>query len=312
MAFVRRVGRSPCPVGRRGFDYCEEGQGSRDGLALIHQLKGNWLYMSTDSEWEKWGRTDPYFGVLTNPKFRKENITDVGREEFFVSGEAAVDYVLRRCGEFFGPDFAPLRVLDYGCGVGRLVIPFSRRADEVVGLDVSRSMLSEAADNCQRYGVDNVTLSRADDSLSLLQGGFDLIHSFIVFQHVPVNRGREVIKSLLRHLNSGGVCALQVTYAKSMFGNSFGLPRGLGSRIRSSAWVRRARRWVRRVARMCGNRDDPRQRHRSTDPEMQMNSYNLNEILFLVQSLGVKTVHADFTDHSGNMGVYLFFRMGGG
>lgn len=63
---------------------------------------------------------------------------------------------------------------------------------------------------------------------------------------------------------------------------------------------------------MCGNRDDPRQRHRSTDPEMQMNSYNLNEILFLIQSLGVKTVHADFTDHSGNMGVYLFFRKGEG
>lgn len=136
----------------------------------MHQLMGNWLYMSTDSEWEKWGRTDPYFGVLTNPKFRKENITDVGRDEFFIPGEAAVDYVLRRCGEFLRADFAPLRVLDYGCGVGRLVIPFSRGADEVVGLDISKSMLSEAADNCQRYGVDNVRLSRADDSLSLLEG----------------------------------------------------------------------------------------------------------------------------------------------
>lgn len=31
MAFVRRVGRSPCSVRRRGFDYWEEGQGSRDG-----------------------------------------------------------------------------------------------------------------------------------------------------------------------------------------------------------------------------------------------------------------------------------------
>ena len=33
--------------------------------------------------------------------------------------------------ESVAPHFAPLSVLEYGCGVGRLLIPFARRAEKV-------------------------------------------------------------------------------------------------------------------------------------------------------------------------------------
>ena len=29
-----------------------------------------------DRDWERWGKTDPYFGVLTDPKFLDENLND--------------------------------------------------------------------------------------------------------------------------------------------------------------------------------------------------------------------------------------------
>ena len=44
------------------------------------------------------------------------------------------------------------------------------------------------------------------------------------------------------------------------------------------------------------------------DPEMQMNSYSLNELLFMVQSAGARELHATFTDHGGELGVFLYFR----
>ena len=44
------------------------------------------------------------------------------------------------------------------------------------------------------------------------------------------------------------------------------------------------------------------------DPAMQMNPYNLSELGFLLQSAGIRRFHADFTDHGGELGVFLFFQ----
>jgi hypothetical protein len=40
-----------------------------------------------------------------------------------------------------------------------------------------------------------------------------------------------------------------------------------------------------------------------------MNPYNINEILFLLQCRGVRQLHCDFTDHGGELGVFLFFKI---
>ena len=46
-----------------------------------------------------------------------------------------------------------------------------------------------------------------------------------------------------------------------------------------------------------------------TDPEIQMNVYNINPILFAMQSAGVREFYTDFTDHGGELGIFLFFKM---
>ena len=49
----------------------------------------------TDREWEKFGRNDPYFGVLGYDKFRTMNLTDDNKKEFFNYGYAHIDRVLK-------------------------------------------------------------------------------------------------------------------------------------------------------------------------------------------------------------------------
>ena len=44
------------------------------------------------------------------------------------------------------------------------------------------------------------------------------------------------------------------------------------------------------------------------DPEMQMNPYQLSELAFLLQSAGIPGFQAQFTDHGGELGVFLFFK----
>ena len=50
---------------------------------------------NTDTEWERWGQREPYFGVITDAKFRREAFTTESRKEFFDSGVAHVDYVMQ-------------------------------------------------------------------------------------------------------------------------------------------------------------------------------------------------------------------------
>src|SRR5690606_14862945 len=140
-----------------------------------------------------WGARDPYFGVLTHDRYRSSRITADDYLAFFESGRGHVEAVLASCRRHFGESFQPQRVLDFGCGVGRVLLPFSEVCDEVVGVDVSESMLAEARRNCARFGVTNATLVRADDTLSAIDGKFDLIHSTIVFQHIESERGLDLI-----------------------------------------------------------------------------------------------------------------------
>lgn len=245
--------------------------------------------MGTDAAWEEWGRRDPYFGVITDPRFRRSQFNEQSKQEFFNSGESHVQLILATIRKHIDPSFAPKTVLEFGCGVGRLLIPFAAMAESVVGLDVSPSMLLEAERNCDEHHLNNVRLMRSNDDLSSLTGTFDLVHSFIVFQHIPVRRGRTLFGKLLRHIRPGGVGALHLTYSKARFASTHGVaPQATSSQA---------------INLQCIAAD--------ADPEIQMNPYNLNEILFLMQHNGVERFHVEFSDHGGELGIYLVFSVSG-
>jgi SAM-dependent methyltransferase len=72
--------------------------------------------------------SEPYFTVLTDPRFLRANLTEESRAEFFRSGDALVDFLVRTIQLRLAPDFAPTAILDYGCGPGRLAVPLARLA----------------------------------------------------------------------------------------------------------------------------------------------------------------------------------------
>jgi 2-polyprenyl-3-methyl-5-hydroxy-6-metoxy-1,4-benzoquinol methylase len=165
--------------------------------------------MGTDRDWERWGATDPYFGVLSREKYRSTKLDLSAKKDFFASGEAHVNRVIQTIRESFDPDFAPMSALDFGCGVGRLIIPLSRFVNEVVGMDISPSMLAEAKRNCESQNARNVTLVQSGDP-SRVQGQFDLVHSYIVLQHIAWRRGLAILQQLADRVAPGGYLAVQV------------------------------------------------------------------------------------------------------
>ena len=127
-------------------------------------------------DWEELAEVDPLWAVLSDPERRG------GRwqlDEFLATGDADADRVLRVAG-VLGRPARRGRVLDFGCGVGRVTRAFARHFDEAVGVDVSAAMVDHARHlNADVPNVRFETLSRLED------GAFDLVYSRIVLQHLP-------------------------------------------------------------------------------------------------------------------------------
>ncbi|MCG8556372.1 MAG: class I SAM-dependent methyltransferase [Proteobacteria bacterium] len=270
------------------------GQLAARGLhAVCRRLRDAML--NSDSEWECWAQREPYFGVLTHPKFRRELLSCSAIEEFFETGESTIDALGQTIRHHLEPDFSPGRVLDFGCGVGRLVVPLAKRYPQVVGADVSPAMLEEARKNCAERQLGNVTLVRSSDCLSNVDGPFDYINSSIVFQHIPVRRGERIFKGLLDRLRPGGVASLHVTYGKLDRKGRRVL------RLRPGRWFQRARHTgYAAVERISGRR--------FRDPEMQMNFYDMNRLMHILQAAGVTSCYVEHTNHGGFLGAVLFLR----
>jgi len=245
---------------------------------------------NSDRDWEVFGRTDPYFAVLTAPEYHGQ-LSEPAREKFFASGRKHVEAVLSIIRDRLHPSFHPARTLDFGCGVGRLVLPLASLCDQVVGVDVSEAMLDEARRNCAVAGVTNVELVKGDDQLSRVSGSFDFIHSYIVLQHIPVKRGEQLVSRMTERLSPGGVCMFHITYDA-----------GLADPVsRLRYWVRVNVPVARRFLNLARGRTSP-------GPLMQMNEYSLTRMLDLLRRAGCGEVHVRFSDHGGVKGALIFAR----
>jgi 2-polyprenyl-3-methyl-5-hydroxy-6-metoxy-1,4-benzoquinol methylase len=243
----------------------------------------------TDRAWRKFGQDEPYFGVLSQPRFRRESISTTDKQAFFQSGKEYVDQMLKVARSRVDAPQRFGRALDFGCGVGRLTIPLAAHADQVIGLDISPGMITEAIANCERFGAANVTIAPSQPWPNPTPGGYDLVHSYIVLQHVPTRAGMMLLKRLVGAVGPGGTGVLHLTYGKSS---------------EALRWLTRITTWVP----MAHNIVNLLRGRQFFAPMMQMNDYDLNEVLQLLQNSGVVDFHTQFTNHGGHLGVCFYFK----
>jgi SAM-dependent methyltransferase len=172
----------------------------------------SWLRLhDTDREWEKWGNHDPFFAVLSSPKYRKgANVSD-----FFLTGERHLERILENFERIAIPLDRRGVALDFGCGVGRVLRPLCEHFKNGVGVDVSPAMLSEARRHVTSPNADLRLFDGGDLHACLRGDTFQFIHSHIVFQHIRPRRGRILLRALLRCLESKGKAYIHVPIATS-------------------------------------------------------------------------------------------------
>jgi SAM-dependent methyltransferase len=240
--------------------------------------------------WRPYGRTNPYYGVLTDERFRADQMDAESRRAFFRSGEEHVEWVLENVRRTVAPGFTPARVLDFGCGVGRLVLPFARIAQEVVGADISPEMLREGERNARDAELHNASFVRVDETLDSVPGRFDLVHAFIVFQHIPPARGERIAMRLVDRLMPGGVGALHFTYR------------------RQAPALRKVVNALRKVVPGVNLLVNLAQHRPFTEPYIPMYRYRIDRLVDGFRRAGCSEVHMMLTDHGGYLGAMMLFR----
>lgn len=253
------------------------------------------MLANTDQVWKQLGESDPYWAVMTAPQFHKEQLTDAGVANFFASGDLHVQLVLDTIRGQIDPSFQPQSCLDFGCGVGRLAIPFARHCPKVVGVDVSEAMLAEARKNSRRFAVGNVQWVLSDDALSRVVGQYDLVHSFIVLQHIEPGRGLGLIRRLIERVSASGCGVLHVIHSTAVNRRDARLPGW------AAALNRGRRTAIHALKNLGASVGWGRQ-------EIAMNPTNLNALFTLLQECGVRRSHLIYTDHGGELGLLIFFR----
>jgi cyclopropane fatty-acyl-phospholipid synthase-like methyltransferase len=142
---------------------------------------------NTDAHWQQWGKFDPYRAALFHEKYRRACLGD-NVQEFFQTGEEYIDSLTRKLAMLY-PGMRLGTAVDFGCGVGRLSIPLARRFETVIGVDVSPAMLNESRKNCSLFGISNAEFVLSDDSISRVPFGVQLVHSYLVLQHIDFTAG---------------------------------------------------------------------------------------------------------------------------
>lgn len=243
-----------------------------------------------DRTWRPFGRSDAYYGVLSNEQFRADRLDANALNEFFQTGEDHVAWIFDSIRRLINPDFRPSRILDFGCGVGRLVLPFAGRASEVVGADISPEMLEEARRNAANAGLTNTSFVRVDEHLDSVTGSFDLVHGFIVFQHIPPARGKRIMQRLASKLVPGGIGAFHVVYRRDA---------AAGRKLVHA--LRKHVPGVNGLVNLARGR-------RVGDPFIPMYNYRLDEVIDGLREIGCAEVHLELTDHGGHLGAVILFK----
>ena len=156
--------------------------------------------------WNKVGARNPYGAILTG---RAGELRDWSDEEFFATGRADAARFIADLARI-APTVARRRLLDFGCGVGRVTRPLAEHFESVVGVDAAPTMIAHAQRLNQSYANCEFVVNRGTDLRGFATGTFDVIYSRLVLQHVPPPFVTRYIPELIRVLAPGGVLMFQL------------------------------------------------------------------------------------------------------
>lgn len=155
--------------------------------------------------WDALGRANAFGAVLTR---HDGELGSWKSAEFFATGVADAERFIADL-TALAPSASRARVLDFGCGVGRVTRALAGYFGEAVGVDVAASMIDRAR-ALDPEGRCRFVLNDARDLTCFESGAFTVVYSRLVLQHIRPALVRRYIPELVRVLAPGGVLMFQL------------------------------------------------------------------------------------------------------
>ena len=151
-----------------------------------------------------------YWDEIGDEEDAKWHIAHINEpEEFFASGKNSLEWIFPD-----GLDAVTIgsTVLEIGCGQGRISQAFANARSDVriFGLDVSNSMIKNAVANNTEYTNLNFVVGDGHSFSCFCDEMFDLVYSYIVFQHLPRHIVSLYMSDVARILKPNGTLVFQV------------------------------------------------------------------------------------------------------
>jgi ubiquinone/menaquinone biosynthesis C-methylase UbiE len=237
-----------------------------------------------DPRWERFAAREPYFAVLTSPRFLRKNLTAENQRAFFESGDALVASMFRAIELQLSPYFNPSAILEYGCGAGRLVVPLARRAarnaGSVTAVDRSPAMLDAARAEAARHGISNVEFQSPAELFSA-DRTFDFITCYFVLQRLPPDQGLPLLAALLNLLAAKGVGVFHVPFRSTA-----------SIAVKTLRWIRQSLPAANALVNIARGRP-------SAEPLVRTYTYDLARVSGVLRAGGIETMHVVFEPHEG-------------
>ncbi len=163
------------------------------------------LLARVQAHWTQLGEERPHWSADNRPEFNPDNIA-ANMPIFEASGEGDVASLLAALARYgFTPEKLP-RVVDFGCGVGRMTRPLAKVFHHVTGCDVSAPhltlarMATGASVNYALVGVPDFGMAAP----------FDLWISTLTLQHNPPPLITMILRRMFSLLAPGGLAIFQL------------------------------------------------------------------------------------------------------
>lgn len=176
--------------------------------------------------WESLAKTDPMWAILSDPN-KKGNKWDLN--DFLATGEKEIGDLISYIETSLKIKGDRLAALDFGCGMGRLSLALAKYYEQVIGIDISETMINlanQVLDGHRNNLNGRVTyILNNSNAIPLEDNKCDLIYSNIVLQHMNSDNALFYITEFVRVLKKDGLAVFQApSKCLSKGGNVFKSP----------------------------------------------------------------------------------------
>lgn len=166
------------------------------------------IFEKTKGAWQRLGKEEPYFSVITHDELKTEHITEQAISDFYASGKLNALEIIDSLKRNEIENIGELDILELGCGCGRITGSLSKYFKHVTAVDISEGNLKIAKETIVSENVEFLLMREVEDYLKL--PSTDVVYSLMVLQHNCPSVVEYILNIMMGKLKSGGVFMFQI------------------------------------------------------------------------------------------------------